>query len=278
VADFNNDDLPDIAAGYIAQGPKSTSVAAFSVLLNDPAGDGFATTGVSPKTWTLPVESGSVVAAFGNNLALREEIAETGSPTDTLGGIRVHVRDRSHTDDMLAPLLFVSPSQINYILPSSDPFAWIGIEHVNSGYLEKGVAIPIGAIDAALRPLLFSVGDGLAAATAISVSSGGGQAPVAVTSRSGSACVSVPIDLSGPAVFLTLYGTGFAYASESKCSATGQTLNVTYAGPQPQISGLDQVNILLPPTLSGVAEIQVSCQFRSGLTCYSSNFVKVNIR
>jgi uncharacterized protein (TIGR03437 family) len=276
VADFNGDGLPDIAAGTVAQGLSNTSVPSISVLLNDSPGDGFTATGVSSATLTSPVGAGSIVSAFGVNLAPGTEAASVNPAPTTLGGIRLHVRDRSHTGDSLAPLLYVSPTQINYLLTSSDPYAWVAIERVGSPYVPKGMSVPISP----LAPGLFSVGPGLAAASALSVTPYA-EAFVPVTSCSLLSCTSVPIDLSGAPVYLSLYGTGFAQASASasSCTIAGQTLPLSYAGPEIQIAGLDQVNMLLPQSLAGKGATSVVCTFETaGQVSGITNAVNLTIR
>jgi uncharacterized protein (TIGR03437 family) len=256
VADFNGDGLPDLASGYTTVGYNNAAVVSISVMLNDSPGNGFAATGISSATYTWPVGPGSLVSAFGLNLA-PVTVAATSYPwPTTLGGIRLHVQDRSHAGDMLASLSYISPTQINYVMPSSDPFAWISIERVGSPWVAQGVSVPINALAAGL----FTLGDGLAAASAVRIS-GHAEVPVAVTACAGSICTSVPIDLSGAPVYLSLYGTGFALAatSRSTCSIAGQTLSVAYAGPQMQLAGLDQINVLLPVTLAGAGNASVSC-------------------
>jgi hypothetical protein len=46
----------------------------------------------------------------------------------------------------LAPLLYVSPTQISYVLNSSDAAAWIEIERVGTPYTPHGMAVPIAQI------------------------------------------------------------------------------------------------------------------------------------
>jgi hypothetical protein len=59
----------------------------------------------------------SIASAFGVNLAVTTQSA-TALPLPTaLGGTTVRVRD-SLGDERLAPLFFVSPQQINYLLPA----------------------------------------------------------------------------------------------------------------------------------------------------------------
>jgi VCBS repeat protein len=87
VADFNGDGLPDIAAGYIAVQPlMHREYAAVSVLLNDGPGDGFYATGVSSATRMWPVAPGSLVSAFGVNLASTTESSHDKPASHHPGG------------------------------------------------------------------------------------------------------------------------------------------------------------------------------------------------
>jgi uncharacterized protein (TIGR03437 family) len=251
VADFNGDGLPDIANGVAR-----LNFGAIEILLNDSPGDGFYTTGVSSATWTLPVDTGAITSAFGMNLAPQTEAASAMNdsfPT-TLGGIRLHVRDS--TGDTLAPLIYVSSTQINYIMTSSDVFASIGIEQVGSNYVPKG----IGLAPSPWQVGLYAESGGLAAAVAVSVAPDGTQTPVPVLSCGGTACTAIPIDVSGNPVYVSLYGTGFdSVPVAMQCLAGSLTLPVTYAGPQRQIPGLDQINVQLPATLAGAGSISITC-------------------
>jgi FG-GAP-like repeat len=136
IADFNGDGQPDIIES-VASKVASFGSLTLQVLVNDSPGDGFYTAGVSSASWTWPVAAGSITSAFGANLARQTAAASaTGDslPT-TLGGIRVHIRDS--TGDSLAPLIYVSSTQINYVMTSSDNFAWIGIEQAGTTYIPK---------------------------------------------------------------------------------------------------------------------------------------------
>jgi uncharacterized protein (TIGR03437 family) len=66
----------------------------------------------------------------------------------------------------------------------------------------------------------------------------------------------VPIDVSDPTVrvFLSLYGTGIrgrTGLAGVSVTASGNPLEVLYAGAQPDYPGLDQINISLPSSLTG---------------------------
>ncbi len=271
IADFNGDRLPDIADGVAK--PNSAVIA---VLLNDSPGDGFLTAGVSAATLTSPLGPVSIASAFGTDLAPQTAPGSETSPPTTLGGIRVHVRDS--TGDTLAPLLYVSPTQINYVMTSSDTFAFIGIERVGSTYAEKGIGVSIGP----LEPGVYSVGAGLAAASALSVSANNTETAVPVVSCGGLfGCIPVPIDLSGNPVYLSLYGTGFGSTTTASvtCTVAGQNALVTYTGPQMEEQGLDQLNMLLPRTLAGMGAVSVACFFGSeGVYGIPANVVHISIQ
>jgi len=126
-----------------------------------------------------------------------------------------------------------------------------------------------------LAPAIFTAngrGQGVAAATAVRILADGSQQPVAVFNCTAAGqCTAVPIDLtSGRSIYLSLYGTGFRGAPQfgggqplAKCQAGGTDATVQFAGAQPTIPGLDQINILLPVTLtSGTATVQ--CEFAEG--------------
>jgi uncharacterized protein (TIGR03437 family) len=267
VADFNGDGFPDIVAGTVMPGANGRNNSVVAVLLNDSPGDGFLTPGVSSANFSWPVATGSIVSAFGVNLAPSTEVAPSlTSPPTTLGGIRLHVRDLS-TGDRLAQLLYVSPTQINYVMPSSDPYPWVGIERVGTTYVPKGISVPVSSLAAGF----YSTGAALPAAWALRVVPFGTEI-VPVTQCSGaSGCNSVPIDVSGATVYLSLYGTGFdqASAASSACTIAGQTVHVSYAGQQSQVPGLDQANLLLPSTLSGTGATSLNCEFQTAAGVFS---------
>lgn len=131
-----------------------------------------------------------------------------------------------------------------------------------------------------IRPVaayLFTLGQGLAAASAVRIAPDGSQTPVAVTLCAGPICNSVANDLSGAPVYLSVYGRGFGLvsAASSSCAIAGQGLPVTYVGPQGQVDGVDQVNMLLPETLAGAGETSIACSFGAEAT---TNAVRLTIR
>ena len=72
--------------------------------------------------------------------------------------------------------------------------------------------------------------------------------------------VPVPIDLSRPTdqVYLILFGTGIRGAGGNvTVTVGGVSVPVTYAGPQEQYLGLDQINVLLPTKLAGAGTVNI---------------------
>ena len=91
--------------------------------------------------------------------------------------------------------------------------------------------------------------------------------------------VAVPINLGGAdeQVYLVLFGTGLRYASSPAAVTAkvgGVDAPVTFAGPQSEFVGLDQVNILLPRSLAGRGEVEV----RLSVDGQEANPVRVSIR
>jgi uncharacterized protein (TIGR03437 family) len=76
-------------------------------------------------------------------------------------------------------------------------------------------------------------------------------------------CVSKPIDLSNATggAYLELYGTGIRSLGglpAASAAIGGIPATVTYAGPQTQFPGMDQVNIQIPKQLQGRGEVDIT--------------------
>lgn len=199
---------------------------------------------------------GSIVAAFGTNLASDTRAADSLPLPTTLGGTMVTVRINA-TTQVVAPLFFVSPTQINYQIPDgmiADSAAVI----INQG--SEVTAVETMRI-AAMGPGLFTAdasGQGLAAAMVLRVKADGERSyePVARFDAARNIFVPVPVDLGDDSdqVFLVLYGTGIRNRSSlGALSVTigGLDAELLYAGAQEGFVGLDQVNVRLPRSLKG---------------------------
>jgi uncharacterized protein (TIGR03437 family) len=288
VADFNGDGLNDLAESIDRYAVMGTfSEAHVAMLINDSPGDGFLVTGVSSPTYKWPAGATSMVTAFGTDFASVTATAQSAaSPPTTLGGIRVHILDRSRFDasfnaittDELAPLFYVSPTQINFEISTTDTFVYISIEHVGSPYVPKGMIIPVQPVAPDLYTLNSS---GLAAATAVQLAAMGSFTAIPVTSCNSATCSPVSVNVSSGAVYLSLYGTGFdsgGSLANVTCKVGGTSVQPTYAGPQLQIPGFDQMNLLLPSSLAGTGDALVQCSFGASTQTVSTNPVHITIQ
>jgi len=234
---------------------------------------------VSAASYGPRVTPDSIVALFGVDLAARTEVATELPLPETLAGTSV----RLIRDNFLSAtrLFFVSPSQINFLIPSEAPRDGneITIEARRSdGY----TALTKVRIDR-VAPALFSAdatGQGAASALALRVRDDGSQVYESVVERNASGqWVAKPIDLGADneQVYLILFGSGIRNAyipSEVSVAVGAQNLPVTYAGFAPGFVGLDQVNTHLPKTLRGAGELSVAVTVEG----IKSNTVKINIK
>ena len=226
---------------------------------------------------SLFVAPDSIASIYGSNLAGTTASASVLPLPQSLGGISLTVADSAGTARP-APLIYVSPSQVNFLMPS-------GAAAGTAMFTINGGASPITATGnvQSVAPTLFSMngnGMGVAAATAIRTLAGnpGIATPIPVFQCDSSGCVSVPIDVGlDTPVYLSLYGTGIKNRSSlSNVSVTinGISVPVLYAGAQPTYPGLDQVNVALTLNLRGSGESNVLLTV-DGQT---SNAVTVNIK
>ena len=201
------------------------------------------------------VSPNSIATIFGVNLAQETASATlnaSGALPTAIGGTTVSIGGQA------APLLYVSPEQINFLVPASTPLGTANVS-VNS----PGSQSPIsGSVSVApvspgvftipcLRPSRGAVLNGVTNAL---------EPFQAVTPQNA---------IPDKRTRLSLFGTGLRYAGNATfnpsvinvadaitAQATDslgvtRTLPVEYAGPAPGYLGLDQVNVVLPAELQG---------------------------
>jgi len=266
-----------VLSGSVLLGPACVSARAQSAA---PA------TIVSAASPNVGITPDSLASVFGQQISTMREVAPTPWPT-RLGDVSVVIVNDSAGNSIGASILFVSPGQMNIWIPP-------GVAPGPATIAFPVTGLPLGEGAAALRispvtiqkvaPALFSVngtGSGVAAASAVQITAGSSLVapiPVFQCDAAGGNCGAVPISLGiDTPVYLSLYGTGIRGASSLQhVSVTiGNTqIEPTYAGPQPQTPGLDQVNVPLPLTLrgAGLANVTVTVD---GVT---SNAVQIDIQ
>ena len=189
-----------------------------------------------------------------------------------------------------AELLFVSATQINFLMPST--VATGGILDVT--VTNANATTRIGKVRVeAFAPGLFSAlasGKGVAAANWTTT----GQQPYpSVYNIVGGQPVHADLDagtIQKP-TFLVLYATGvrgapntvandpapgFTNVAES-CTVTiqGVPAKIDYAGPQGSFFGLDQINVVIPPELAGLGVLNVRIEVKANTTSRISNNVEI---
>ncbi|HEY1221617.1 MAG: FG-GAP-like repeat-containing protein [Bryobacteraceae bacterium] len=209
-----------------------------------------------------PLAPGSIATAFGVNLAA-QTAQPAGTPPVSLGGTTVSVTDSAGTVRP-AQLFYVSPTQVNYLIPAGTAPGLAIVTITASGNVTA--TGPINIVPVA--PALFTMNPAnLVAANVVLVSQNGDQTfeTIYQTDQNGNVSA-LPIDFGSgtDTVYLVLYGTGIRnVTSQSAVTATiGWSLNatVTYAGPQCCYAGLDQVNLQLPSALATAAPSTTTLQ------------------
>ncbi|MFN7948572.1 MAG: PQQ-dependent sugar dehydrogenase [Blastocatellia bacterium] len=206
---------------------------------------------VSAAGYTVNTAASGICSAFGSNLATNIAAWTTGAQPTTLAGTTVKVRDAQGVE-RLAPLFYVSPTQVNYLMPDATaPGNSVVTITSSDNTISTGAAVV-----RQVAPALFTAdasGSGAPAALLVRVLSDGTQRYEAITPQ---------IDLGPPSdqVFLALFGTGIrGRSAPSAVTVTvgGESAEVTFAGAQPDYVGLDQVNAKLPRTLAGRGSVNV---------------------
>ncbi len=203
----------------------------------------------------------SLVAAFGTNLAFGTASATVTPYPESLGGTTVTVVDSAGIARN-AGILFVSPCQVNYQVPSgtSSGTATITIRNAN-GESSQGPLVV-----SKVAPGLFAAnwnGKGPAAADAFGAISGV-RTPLSMFQfdQDYSRFLTTPLNIAASAggVTLTVYGTGIRGATTVTAKLGSQSVPVLAAHAYAGCPGLDQVDVQIPPNLAnrGIAALQLT--------------------
>jgi uncharacterized protein (TIGR03437 family) len=218
------------------------------------------------------VAPGSVVSSFGTNLATVTVAATDTDPSTpiinlptNLGGTTVHI------DNVPCGLLYVSPTQVNFVMPE---------ELINAPFYILTFTAPNGVQQgkvtvSQVNPSVFAMnsdGQGVIAANVIRVKADGSQQyePLAQFDATTNRIIPKPIDLGpvGERVFLEIYLTGIRHAQDENKDGNfiehvfvilgGKSISPIFAGKQGFFVGIDQVNVELPRTLIGKGKLNLS--------------------
>ncbi len=203
---------------------------------------------------------GSIASGYGQDLAsLVEAATELPLPRE-LAGVSVRITD-ARAVEHTAPLFFVSPGQINYLVPAGTATGVATVEVVREQQRVTAGQLLVDPV----APGLFSAngdGRGVAAAIAVTGKADGSRvwqyvfdpnAPEG--NRHG-----VPISLgeTGDRVYLSLFGTGMRNAVSAGATVGGKMVAVAGPVSSPEYRGVEQLNLgPLPRSLSGAGEVDV---------------------
>jgi uncharacterized protein (TIGR03437 family) len=200
------------------------------------------------------------VSIYGDKLAATSATAASLPLPTTLAGIGASITDASGVQTPL-PLFYAGPSQINAEIPES---ASLGPAVITINTPSGPVGSPV--VLNPVAPAVFVAnqsGTGVAAAILVTNQSDGSQTAAEIFNSpcAAGSCVGIPLDVSAGESALELFGTGIqnrASLSDVTVMIGGQTLAAAYAGPAPGFTGLDQVNVLLPPSLAGSGTVNIT--------------------
>ena len=241
---------------------------------------------VSAASGTAPVTADSIVSLYAVNIDTAVFTATAGPPAPlptALGGVGATVTDSSGKTAPI-PLIAVTPSQVNAVLPAGlqTGEATINVTSSSGARITGGIAL------VTVAPALFTAdesGGGVAAAQVVIAHRDGSQTfSGAIASCNSGGCTPIPINLgsSTDQAVLELFGTGIrgaGGASNVTVSAGSTQGTVLYAGAQGgglpgSYYGLDQVNVVLPRSLMGSGTVNIVLT-AGGQT---ANTVKIDIQ
>ncbi|MEN6534378.1 MAG: hypothetical protein ABFD89_11990 [Bryobacteraceae bacterium] len=209
-----------------------------------------------------PLAADSIATVWGKDMATSIGYALSFNLPTLLEGTEVWIRD-SIGAQRRVPLFYVSPDQINFLVPSDTQNGPATVTVTSWGQTVASGPIQVETV----APGLFAAnanGRGVAAAL-VDIRHADGSSSIQAVFDCGSidgSCVNAPINLGAETdqVFLSLFGTGIRYRtalSAVQVEIGGVSVDVLYADSQGYFVGLDQVNVSLPRSLVGRGDVDI---------------------
>ena len=212
-----------------------------------------------------PLAPEAIASIFGQKLATQTIAARDADPNTpgvqlptTLGGTTVEVNGQ------LAGLFYVSPAQINFMLPAT-----VALGAATVTVCASDGALSMGSINvAAAAPAIFTFnarGIGVPAGLLLRIAANGNQQYELLgrLNAAGTDFIPNPIVFNAPGekLFLILYLSGLRGALDLNRDGNvnenihlkigGREVKPDYAGKQGALAGLDQLNYEIPRSFSG---------------------------
>ncbi len=214
---------------YVTGPPVRPANGSLTAILND------ASFGHEPSA-VKAVAPNSIAAAQGSNLAsttLQSQKLTDGTFPTNLGGTRVTVNGRA------AQIFFVSPTQVNFLLPSQTEIGTAEVIVTNAENFPSRGSVP--TLRAA--PGIFTkTGDGI----------GEGVVLNSDTQQEG------PFDPTNGSLRLSIFTTGARNAIQTSVSIGGRLINAESVIPSSSMPGLDEVHVRVPADLRGAGTVNLS--------------------
>jgi uncharacterized protein (TIGR03437 family) len=260
-ADFNGDGRLDVASGFSFP---SQGAAIFYNLCHPSS----LLTLVSAADFSFgPMAPHSIATAFGKHLALTTASGTLPTLPTSLGGTTVTVQDQLGVVSQ-AEIYYASAGQVNFLLPAGLATGTAVVTITTTDGQSSSAEIQV----VPLAPKIFLVDpSGIPAGYAVLVGAGNVQTIEPIFTEQGGSVQEVPIAVSSGDVYLILFGTGFDVLPNgvgAQIEYKGLTLVATYAGPQTQFPGLDQIDILLPKSLAGNGRTDITLLFQPVVDFY----------
>lgn len=203
---------------------------------------------VNAASYAQTIAPDSIVATFGTGISQSTASANSLPLPLTLNGVTVMVNNLS------APLLYVSPTQINYVVPTNvDP----GVATVK--VMSAGTEIANGTVTIeTVSPSIFTIlssGKGVPAAQITA----DGVSFQPVGNSDGTPRV-LSVGTAAKPNFLVLYGTGLRRRSSMtnvRVMIGGVQAEVSFLGAHSRLVGVDQLNVKLPESLRRRGSVDV---------------------
>jgi uncharacterized protein (TIGR03437 family) len=200
---------------------------------------------VNAASYGTTIAPDSLATIFGSNLTLATASAaldSNGQLPTVLGQTSVEINGAA------APLLFVSPGQINLVVPDGVTAGTASVVIRSTTPAQSGTALVAGT-----APGIFSLDASGRGPGAILNAINYNRAPFLVLTDDGA---------SGTSTVLAVYGTGLRFANTLTALAQDSagnrySMTVQFAGAAPGFFGLDQVNVLIPPDIDGAGIVSL---------------------
>jgi uncharacterized protein (TIGR03437 family) len=219
---------------------------------------------VNAASYSQSIAPDAIVATFGSQLTQSTTSASSVPLPTSMGGINITINGTP------AQLLFVSPSQINYVVPASVAAGVASVRVSNNGNEIAGGTVNVEYVS----PSIFTFA-GTGNGTPAGQTTFDGVSFQSVANPDGTPRA-LSVGTTSKPNFLILYGTGLRRRSSlsgARVTIGGLPAQITYLGAHPGLAGLDQANIRLPLELRGrgIVDVVVSVDGRA------ANTVRINI-